>query len=49
MKEYEPARIDPSKDICPKFDETGIALFPVADGDEMGLRVLDDITQDHIM
>ena len=42
-------RIDPEKRICPKFDCTSIAMFPVADRDEMGMRVLDDCAEEHIM
>lgn len=42
-------RIDPQSRICPKFDSTSIALFPVAERDEMGVRVLDDCAEEHIM
>lgn len=42
-------RIDPQKRLCPKFDETSIALFPVAKPDEMGMRVLDNCAEEHIM
>lgn len=42
-------RIDPSKRLCPKFDDTSIALFPVAQRDEMGVRVVDDCAEEHIM
>ncbi|MBQ8621184.1 MAG: hypothetical protein IJ422_02595 [Oscillospiraceae bacterium] len=42
-------RIDPEQRICPKFDSTSIAKFPVADWDEMGVRVLDDCAEEHIM
>lgn len=48
-KEYESVRLDPSKRICPKFDDTSIALFPVADPGKMGMRVLDDCAEEHIM
>ncbi len=42
-------RIDPEKRICPKFDSTSIALFPVASREEMGMRVVDDCAEEHIM
>jgi hypothetical protein len=42
-------RLDPSKRLCPQFDSTGIALFPVADRGEMGIRVVDNCCEEHIM
>ena len=42
-------RIDPEQRICPKFDSASIALLPVADREEMGVRVLDDCAEEHIM
>ena len=42
-------RLDPEDRICPKFDHTSIALFPVADREEMGVRVVDDCAEEHIM
>lgn len=42
-------RINPEARLCPKFDQTSIALFPVADRDEMGVRVLDNCAEEHIM
>lgn len=48
-KETEDLRIDPEARICPKFDHTSIALFPVADPDKMGMRVLDNCAEEHIM
>ncbi len=42
-------RVDPEKRLCPKFDSASIALFPVADREEMGMRVLDDCAEEHIM
>lgn len=47
--ETEDLRLNPQKRICPKFDETSIALFPVADRGEMGVRVVDDCAEEHIM
>ena len=42
-------RLDPEERMCPKFDETSIAMFPVAEPGEMGMRVLDDCAEEHIM
>lgn len=42
-------RLNPEERICPKFDETSVALFPVAAPGEMGMRVLDDCAEEHIM
>lgn len=42
-------RIDPETRLCPKFDSTSIALFPVADREEMGMRVVDDCAEEHMM
>lgn len=47
--ETEDLRLDPEKRICPKFDSTSIALFPVAKPEEMGMRVLDNCAEEHIM
>lgn len=45
----EDLRLDPTKRLCPKFDETSIAMFPVADREEMGVRVVDNCAEEHIM
>lgn len=42
-------RLEPNKRLVPKFDETSIALFPVAKPGEMGMRVLDNCAEEHIM
>lgn len=42
-------RLDPEARLCPLFDSTGIALFPVAKRGEMGIRVVSDFCQEHIM
>ncbi len=41
-------RLDPSQRLCPIFDETSIAMFPVAQPGEMGMRVLDNFPEEHI-
>lgn len=45
----EDLRINPELRLCPKFDPLSIALFPVAERDEMGMRVLDNCAEEHIM
>lgn len=49
MKKKDEIRVNPESRICPKFDATSIALFPVAKPDDMGMRVLDDCAEEHIM
>ncbi len=46
---FEDKRLNPEAELCPKFDETSIALFPVAEPGEMGMRVLDNCAEEHIM
>lgn len=41
--------VDPEQRLCSKFDSTGIAKFPVASREEMGVRVADDCAEEHIM
>ena len=41
-------RLDPEERVAPRFDSAGIAKFPVAKPGEMGMRVLDDCTEEHI-
>lgn len=41
-------RLEPEKRLCPIFDDTAIATFPVAPPEEMGFRVLDDCCEEHI-
>lgn len=42
-------RLDPELRLCPQFDSVGIALFRTANRGEMGLRVLDNCCEEHIM
>ena len=44
----ENLRLNPETRIAPIFDSTSIAKFPVAKPGEMGFRVLDDCTQEHL-
>ena len=48
-KETEDLRLNPQDRLCPKFDEESTALFPVADREEMGVRVVDNCAEEHIM
>ena len=48
-KETEDLRLNPQMRICPKFDEESIALFPVADREEMGVRVVDNCAEEHML
>ena len=41
-------RLDPETRLAPRFDSAGVAKFPVAEPGEMGFRVLDDVTEEHI-
>ena len=41
-------RIEPEKRLCPLFDPDSIAEFPVAEPEEMGMRVLDNFCEEHI-
>lgn len=43
------AVLDPSQKLCPLFDDVSIIDFPVARPEEMGVRVLDNCCQEHIM
>ena len=45
----EDLRLRPDRRLCPRFDPLSIALFPVADRDEMGVRVVDNCAEEHIM
>ncbi|MEA4934421.1 MAG: hypothetical protein VB071_12705 [Lawsonibacter sp.] len=45
----EDLRISPEFRLCSKFDPVSIADFPVAPWDEMGVRVLDNCAEEHIM
>lgn len=41
--------MSPELRLCPKFDATSIALFPVARPEEMGMRVVDNCAEEHMM
>lgn len=48
-KQTEDLRLNPEARICPEFDQTGIKLFSAPDREEMGVRVLDNCAEEHIM
>lgn len=47
--EGEDLRLTPEKRLCAKFDNVSIAKFPVAKREEMGMRVVDNCAEEHIM
>lgn len=47
--ETEDLRLDPEKRLCPQFDATSIKHFSAPDRGEMGVRVLDNCAEEHIM
>ncbi len=48
QKQESNPRLNPETRLAPRFDSTGIAMFPIAEPGEMGFRVLDDFTEEHI-
>lgn len=42
-------RLNPQLRLCAKFDSTSTAEFPVASRSEMGVRVVDNCAEEHIM
>lgn len=49
QKQMKNLRLDPQSRLCSKFDSESIAKFPIAQPGEMGMRVLDNFTEEHIM
>ena len=47
QKDINP-RLDPETRLASRFDSAAIAKFPIAEPGEMGFRVLDDFTEEHI-
>ena len=51
----EDLRLHPDLRLCPKFDALSIALYPVAEWEdidprtEMGFRVVDNCAEEHMM
>ena len=48
-RKMDSIRLNPENRLCSKFDAVSIAKFPVASREEMGMRVLDDCAEEHIM
>ena len=42
-------RLEPQERLCPKFDDESIALHYAAGRDDMGVRVVDNCAEEHIM
>ena len=42
-------RLEPEKRLANKFDPASVAEFPVAKPERMGMRVLDNCAEEHIM
>jgi hypothetical protein len=42
-------RLNPEERLCPAFDAVSIKKFPAPDREEMGVRVLDNCAEEHIM
>lgn len=49
MPEMENLRLTPEARLCTKFDADSIAKFSVAERGKMGMRVLDNCAEEHIM
>ena len=47
--ETEDLRLDPEKRLCPAFDAVSVKYFSAPDRGEMGVRVLDNCAEEHIM
>ena len=42
-------RLDPEARLCPMFDSVSIKKFAAPDREEMGVRVLDNCAEEHMM
>ena len=42
-------RLNPEARLCPQFDATSIKKFPAPDRKEMGVPLLDNCAEEHIM
>lgn len=42
-------RLDPEARMCPLFDAVSIKKFAAPDYEEMGVRVLDNCAEEHMM
>lgn len=48
-KTVDDLRLNPEMQLCAKFDSMSIAKFPVAPNEKMGVRVVDNCAEEHIM
>ena len=48
-KETEDLRLDPEKRLCPEFDEMSIRKTSLPHPTKMGIRVVDNCAEEHIM
>lgn len=48
MDEMPCLRLEPEKRMCPIVDPDSIYKYPLATSEEMGFRVLDNFTEEHI-
>lgn len=48
-KETEDLRLDPRERLCPLYDEVSIRMIPTPPLEDMGVRVLDNCAEEHIM
>ena len=48
-RDIEDLRLDPKCRIAPKFDEYSIGMYRLPEPDEMGVRVVDNCAEEHIM
>lgn len=48
-KKKENLRLNPEERLAAQYDSVSIAKYPVADAEKVGLRVLDNCAEEHIM
>ncbi len=48
-KKTEDLRLHPEKRICAEFDQMSIKKYDLPDPDKMGVRVVDNCAEEHIM
>ncbi|MCD8375318.1 MAG: hypothetical protein LUD69_00040 [Oscillospiraceae bacterium] len=49
IHDREELAANPELRLCPKFDSAAVAKFRVASRKEMGVRVVDNCAEEHIM
>ena len=47
--ETDNLRLDPDLRLCSRFDEYSIAEYPLPEPEEMGMRVIDNCAEEHMM